>query len=264
MKIIEWQSVESRSKRLNNPVALTIGVFDGIHIGHQRLIQNIVSEPGTESVVVTFRINPQCILAEKTYKGDIFTIKQKLEQLEKYGVSTAVLIDFSLKFSKMSAKTFFESLVAAFMIRKIVVGKYFNFGRQREGGVNTLTTLADMYGYHLHRVDPVFYQEERVSSTRIRYAVAAGHIFQAGKMLGRPFALDLTGVKPEETAEGQRIYLKNQFVQVLPAYGSYSGRITGSKGVFETNIEINDNELRLQNPHGLGHNEIQSIEFADE
>jgi len=229
----------------------------------------MTEEAQSRRVIVTFRESPRKILSPPDYPGDILTLRQKLEGFEDLGVDFVVLIDFSFDFSTISAKTFFESLVGALSIKRLVVGEFFYFGRKREAGIGFLSRSAEEYGFALDIVPPVFYREERVSSTRIRREIAAGNMEAAALMLGKPHTLDLRDGSREGREESKTgtgiVYNRNDLRQIVPDAGTFDGVVSCQGNVaHHVQIKISDNELCIQPKNRLAEKEIETLSFKKE
>lgn len=191
MQIISWE--EYTSDNDNRPLSLTIGVFDGVHLGHQSLIRRICSPsltPPSLPAVVTFKQNPRKTLTPGSFAGDICTPEEKLGILEELGVKLTVLIDFSEKFSKIDGRGFIDLLLGRRKVKLIVLGRDFRCGHGLDIGAEEIQSLAPAYGTEARIADPVMDGGFPVSSSRIRQALAAGRLAEAEKLLGRP-ALNL-------------------------------------------------------------------------
>jgi len=196
MRVIDWD--EYVSNRENTPLAVTIGVFDGVHRGHQSLIQKICSAPTPSShpstpvpspcspvpTVVTFRENPRKILNPAAFSGDIITLDQKLGILADLGVQLTVLIDFSAEFSKMSGRVFIDLLLSR-PVQLIALGRNFRCGHRLDTGAEEIRSLAGVHGAQVWVAPPVMDEGQPVSSSRIRQALAAGRQEEAERLLGR-------------------------------------------------------------------------------
>jgi riboflavin kinase/FMN adenylyltransferase len=169
-------------------LAITIGVFDGVHLGHQSLIRRIceplASEPRTPTVV-TFRENPIKSLKPAGFAGDIYNLDQKLGLLESLGVKLTVLIDFSEKFSKMNGRDFIDLLLKSQPVTLLVLGENFHCGQGRNIGVKEIQSFARARGVETWVAPPVMDGGQPISSNRIRQALVAGRFEEAQRMLGR-------------------------------------------------------------------------------
>lgn len=182
---------------LEEGVAATIGFFDGVHRGHQRLIdvtRKVAGDQGSRSAVVTFDRHPASVVRPESAPLLLTDIDQRLERLEDAGVDVTLVLDFDEARAKESAEDFVtEVLVDCLAARAVVVGADFHFGHQRRGNVALLASMGAEYGFVVHGIDlagSVELQGESfsgpISSTTIRRALAAGDVVAAAAMLGRP------------------------------------------------------------------------------
>ncbi|MDR1073922.1 MAG: FAD synthetase family protein [Treponema sp.] len=168
----------------NPPAAMTIGVFDGVHRGHQSLIRR-VTEHGPCPTVITFKKNPKQTLAPQIYAGDIITLNEKLIIFERMGVQRTILIDFSEDFRRLKGREFIESLVYEGNLRFLVVGDNFRCGCRLDADAQAVKSIVAEHGIACEVVEPVMFRGERVSSSRIRTALIAGDWAKAAAFLGR-------------------------------------------------------------------------------
>jgi riboflavin kinase/FMN adenylyltransferase len=175
------------------PTHLAIGVFDGIHLGHQAVIGRALRnarQSGGSAVVVTFDPHPVQVLRPEKAPRLLMAPEQKRRLLEDLGVSALLTIAFTREFSKTSAELFIEKLHrAANELREICVGEDWRFGANRSGEAVLLQSLVQRHGIELNAVSPVRINDQAVSSTRVRAAVDRGDLKEAALLLGRPFAL---------------------------------------------------------------------------
>jgi riboflavin kinase / FMN adenylyltransferase len=189
MKVIQATAELSVGGR---PVCVAIGVFDGVHLGHQRVLQQTISDAGTRgiSVVVTFDRHPNAIVAPGNVPPLIYPLSKKLEVLASLGTDTAYVIRFDKAFSQIPGGQFVRDLARDFgEIQSVCVGANFMFGFRRSGNVTLLKEVGGELGFAVHAVPDVDRDGQPVSSTRIRDAVRAGDFALAGKMLGRSYSL---------------------------------------------------------------------------
>ncbi|MBN2534177.1 MAG: FAD synthetase family protein [Spirochaetales bacterium] len=258
MEIIDWKDLTQGKKQINREIALTIGVFDGVHIGHQKLIRTITHTqkeiiPG----VATFTPNPASVLRTAPFPGSILTIHQKLTKLKLFGISLVILIDFSFEFSKITGKEFWLSLLKNLHLKKIVVGQNFHFGYKRKGGIDTLTCLSP--GIMVDVVEPVLYKGKIVSSTRIRALIQQGKFKEVTFMLGNSYDCDVS------TKESIRIksdlwgFDVKGIEQVLPVKGDYPVMFKTDNGNVTCNLTIKDNIIQWKKNADYG--KIKNIIF---
>lgn len=181
---------ETTDFQLNNSV-VTLGKFDGLHIGHQLLVNHItrLKREGYQSVMFTFSLHPMNLFSEKELKL-IYTSDEKCKRLEELGVDVLVVYPFSLQTASLEAKDFIQQvLVNQLDAKVIVVGSDYRFGHNRVGDVKMLQDYADEYGYEVVVYDKVLYDNEEVSSTRVRNEIANGNMELVANLLGKPYSI---------------------------------------------------------------------------
>ena len=174
------------------PLHLALGVFDGVHTGHQAVIARAVeaaTRDGGLAGVLTFDPHPIRVIAPgKAPTALLGTLAHKARVMEKFGVRLFIPLPFDLQLAQMEASEFIEKLTAA-PVKTIAVGEDWRFGHHRSGDVNFLQQEAARRGFKLEAVSPVMHDGERVSSTRIRQAIRDGNLATAEQMLGRPYSV---------------------------------------------------------------------------
>ena len=174
--------------------ALSIGCFDGLHLGHQEVLRRVVARAqalGTSVAgVVTFDPHPLRILRPADAPPMISTLAQRLEGFERAGIEAVLVLEFTRAVAEISAEEFLDTvLVERLGMGAICVGPNFRFGNKQAGDTSLLTAMAPLYGYEVEIVPPAMLRGEIVSSTAVRTAVAAGNVSFAAELLGRPFSL---------------------------------------------------------------------------
>ncbi|MDR1106068.1 MAG: FAD synthetase family protein [Treponema sp.] len=239
MCIVEWEDFIRRDAppfSARNPpsgpdsggkLAAAIGVFDGVHRGHLALIERIrvLGIP----VVITFRENPKSVLSPSSFKGDLYSLRQKLSVFGECGVSVTVLIDFSENFSKMQGRDFIGLLENRRDLAFLAVGANFRCGHRLDTGAAALRSMTEKAGVKTEIVQPVMEGRRPVSSSRIRDAVASGDLESAALLLGRPFGLDLSGL-PSHAEGGRRIVDLRAFRGITPPPGSRRALVFTAEG----------------------------------
>ena len=193
MKI--FYHLDQISAPLKNAV-ITIGNFDGVHIGHQALFHEVIEKAeaiGGTSVAMTFEPHPMRVLKQNNHPPLITLYEQKLELIERTGIDVLICVPFTLEFAALSAEQFVRDLlVRKIGMKAIVVGKDYSFGKNREGDIDLLKTYAPEYGFEVivaGWIKSARALAERISSTRIRELVTEGRVEQAEKMLGRNYQI---------------------------------------------------------------------------
>src|SRR4051812_9587785 len=172
---------------------LTIGNFDGVHRGHRALVERVVAkgrELGVTSCVLTFEPHPREFFAGAAAPARLTRLRDKLELLAAAGVGRVHLIHFNARFAAMSAARFItDVLVRGLGVQWLLVGRDFRFGAKRQGDFATLEEAARRDGFALEAMPDVSFDGERVSSSAVRAALAAGDFARAERLLGRPYAI---------------------------------------------------------------------------
>jgi riboflavin kinase/FMN adenylyltransferase len=170
----------------------TIGMFDGVHLGHQFLLETTVARArasGVPSVVVTFEPPPALILRPDLFSGRICSPAEKLNRIALTGVDEIVTVRFDLELAALSPEAFMSQVMERLSPREIWVGEAFALGKNRSGDVGRLREIGETLGYELHSVERVSRDDKVVSSSLIRAAILAGRVDAARELLGRPFRI---------------------------------------------------------------------------
>ena len=189
------KNIDNIEKPYKNAV-ITIGNFDGVHIGHQALFHEVVEKAesldGT-SIVMTFEPHPVRVLKQNGHLPLITLYEQKVELIENSGVDVLICVPFTKEFAAISAKEFVEDiLIKSIGMKAIVVGKDYTFGKNREGDIDLLKIYAKNLGFEVIVADWIQTSKNgpgRISSTRTRELVMAGKVDEAQKLLGRYYQL---------------------------------------------------------------------------
>ncbi len=171
---------------------LTIGVFDGVHLGHQYLISQLMEHARQQNLlsgVVTFRQHPQEILSPQTKLPFLTDLTTRANLLKNEGVEAIITLSFTRELARLSARRFVSLLKKYLRMRGIVIGPDFALGRNREGSPDTLCTLGQDMNFSVTVIPPIMVNGEVVSSTAIRKALADGDMKRVSNLIGRPFSL---------------------------------------------------------------------------
>jgi FAD synthase len=248
----------------DQPVSLSIGVFDGVHRGHQELIRRISAESPVPAVI-TFRQNPRQVLSPEKYHGDIFSLGQKLAVLESLGVSRAVLVDFSGDFSKLTGRDFISLLKRGCRIGYMALGVNFRCRYRLDTGARSIRTWMKAEGIAVDLVEPVMEGRRPVSSSRIRAAISAGDLSAAAALLGRRLRIDLSDMAVSD-AGGGRCYDAASASRIRPPPGAYRvlvhGAVSGEKR--EAEIFLKDGKIFIPGKPADPAFEAEDIEFITE
>jgi len=194
-------------KSLTGSTHLAIGVFDGLHLGHQAVIGRALEssrQTGGKAAVVTFDPHPVRVLRPEKAPRLLTSTRHKVKLIEKLGVDAVLLLEFTPEFSKTRPEIFIDQLVhAANHLSQICVGQEWTFGANRSGSIRLLEELAPKMGFQVASVPPVLVNERVVSSTLIRSAVESGDLESAANYLGRDFTI--LGTVTEGRQLGRRL-----------------------------------------------------------
>ena len=226
MKIIHAaQDLKPGSRK----VCLAIGFFDGVHLGHQQIIRQTITDARRHNAValaLTFDRHPNSVVAPAHVPPLIYSLPQKLRAIEALGPDALLLIHFDKKFSRQTGEGFIRRLARDLgRVQSLCVGMDFVFGHQRSGNVALLRKLGAETGFTVHGLAAVSLDGRIVSSTRIRAAIRAGDLDAASQMLGRPYAISGRVVKGDGV--GRRLGFPTANLEVtglvLPPNGVYAG-----------------------------------------
>ncbi len=224
--------------RHDNGSAVTIGAYDGVHIGHRKVIEQVrrrAADAGLRSVVVTFDKNPAAVVNPVSAPPRLTDVELKLELLAETGVDQILVLEFDAERAKEKAEDFVnEVLVNGLAARVVVVGDDFHFGNQRRGNVALLRLIGEEAGFSVEPVHLVSDTRARevVSSTRIRALIAKGELAEAAALLGRPHEVRGTVVAGDGPEQGRPPGLLVEVPSeiLLPPPGEYMGSAGAGSG----------------------------------
>lgn len=223
---------------------VAIGVFDGVHLGHQQVIRRTISdaqEHGGLSVVVTFDQHPTHVTAPQHAPLLIYPLEKKLEVIASLGVDATWLIHFDKAFSEIPAEQFVRSLASDFKpLHSISVGSDFSFGRRRTGNVSFLRKFGQELNFTVHGLASVSLDEQPISSTRVREAIRLGNLESASQMLGRPYALTGRIIKGDQLGRTFGFPTANLDVSelILPPNGVYASHALMQEKTFRAVVNL--------------------------
>ena len=213
-----------------NPV-LTIGTFDGVHVGHQKILQQVKKEAekiGGESVLFTIFPHPRMVLYPESHGLKLLqTQEEKMAKLARVGIENCIVYPFTFDFSRLSAIEFVRDiLVNKLQIKKLVIGYDHQFGKNREGNIEFLKEICEVYGFEVIEIPAQDIDAVNVSSTKIRKAILDGDLAKANEYLGERF--ELTGTVVHGQAIGKTIGFPtanikvNSELKLIPGNGVYA------------------------------------------
>jgi riboflavin kinase/FMN adenylyltransferase len=185
-----------KSFNATKPTIVTIGTFDGVHLGHQKIVAQITKNADAlncESLVLTFFPHPRMVLQESTEMKQLNTLNEKIALLDNLGIDNLVVHPFDKEFSRLTAEEFVKKvLVDVFKIKKIIIGHDHRFGRNRTATIDDLINFGETYGFEVEQISAEEINEVSISSTKIRNALLEGNIELATNYLGYDYSL--TGI----------------------------------------------------------------------
>lgn len=246
---------------------VTLGTFDGFHVGHRKLIDRVLVEAGKqnrESVLVTFEPHPQLVLKNKKQEIRLLTsIDEKLGLLNSCLIDKAVIIEFNKEFSQKSYRDFVKKiLIDKIKMKHLIVGYDSHFGKNRKGNIETLNELASELDFKVSKVEPYYHNEQIISSSLIRNLILEGKLQEASSYLGRNYSLSgsvipgdgrgkklsfpTANIKPDN--EHKLIPLDGVYaVDVNVINENFKGMLNiGNRPTFSTNHAIEVNVFGLQ------------------
>jgi riboflavin kinase/FMN adenylyltransferase len=207
---------------------LTIGSFDGVHLGHQKIIQRVTAGAhamGAPAVVLTFHPHPSVVLRGPRESFYLSSQEEKAALLGGYGVDVVITHAFNEQVALITARDFVKQLYNHLNIHQLLVGHDFALGYRREGNVAALKEFGTELGFTVKTIDAFHIGDEVVSSSRIRRLLEAGQVEQAGELLGRPYAL--SGIVEQGDGRGRSIGVPTANLsipkeQAVPGAGVYA------------------------------------------
>jgi len=236
---------------------LTIGAFDGLHLGHQDLLQQLIhrtQQTDRVSGVVTFDPLPRTILHPASNTICLTTTEDKIELLTQWGLDLLVILPFTPELARTSARDFVQMLCEYLHMTELWIGWDFSLGRGRAGNASALTKLGKAMGFHVHVIDPVRDGPVVISSTQIRHLITAGRVREAAEMLGRYHQLRAVVISGE--GRGKRLGFPTANLQLsehcaVPASGVYAAYVAYREQRFPAVANIGCRPTFGEEEHGV-------------
>jgi riboflavin kinase/FMN adenylyltransferase len=220
--------------------SLTVGTFDGVHLGHKKLLEFTAEQGrkrGLKSLVVTFEPHPVYVLRPEIRVERIALPEEKIQRLSKFGLDYLLILNFNTKLANFQAIKFFADILVGDLNAKfIALGYNHTFGKNREGNLEFLEKIAPDWGVSVSAVEPFFFDEQPVSSSRIRKAIKEGRVADANKMLNESFAIP--GVIVKGKGLGHKLGYPTINVKVD------DGKLMPKAGVYAATCEIAGHEVQ--------------------
>jgi riboflavin kinase / FMN adenylyltransferase len=225
---------------------LAVGVFDGVHLGHQALVRGLLGgaqAAGATPLAATFDPLPAQVLAQDPPQSTLADAPERAALLIQAGARAVIVFTFDKAFSQQSAESFIKRVTSAGDVQRIVVGPDFQFGHGREGAVPALRTLGERYGFAVTVVEPIALGGAVVSSTRIRQALREGDLDTAQALLGRPYSVTGTIVRGEQRGRA----LGFPTINVAPP----PDKLLPHDGIYATWVMLGDTRFRAASSLGV-------------
>lgn len=249
---------------VRGPSAVALGTFDGVHLGHRRLIAELVREArrlGGKAVVVTFHPRPLEVLRPGAPSSYLGTLEQRIDLLHKGGADAIVPLAFTPELSQVSAEDFAGALVERLGMHTLVGGPDLAFGRNREGSGEQLRNIGRRLGFRVLEVPPIEASREAVRSSTIQRILAEGEVARAAALLGRPYGVQ--GVVVHGAGRGRQLGIPTANVAappnvVVPGNGIYAVRFHTSGQSLMGAASLGTNPTFGENPRTL---EVHVLDF---
>lgn len=239
---------------------LTLGTFDGVHIGHKKILEKLIQNTKNkefESLVLTFFPHPRMVLQEKSEIKLLNTIPEKIDLLESIGIENLVIHPFDETFSRLTAEEFVEKiLVDQFHIHKIIIGYDHRFGRNRTANIDDLILFGEKYGFEVEQISVQELNDISVSSTKVRKAIEEGDISLANNYLGYDYFLTGTVVEGKRLGRTIGFPTANLMIQedykLIPKTGVYvvqstiDGNVVSGIMNIGVNPTVGENSLTVE------------------
>ena len=226
---------------VKDPV-VTVGTFDGVHLGHQKIFERmkeLAKETGGETVVVTFHPHPRLVIhPDSRDLKFINTQQKKYDLIEKAGIQHLIIIEFTLEFSHLSSTGFIKYIIADVVrAKKLITGYDHHFGKDREGGYETLVELGTEYRFTVEKVSEQYIHNMSVSSTKIRAALRLGQVALANEMLGYDYSI--SGIVVSGKKIGRSIGFPTANIELDDKY-----KLISAVGVYACTVEWRGKHFR--------------------
>lgn len=221
-------------------MAITIGSFDGVHLGHVDVIGHAVaaaSAVGAQPALITFEPHPRCVLDPANCPQSITTLQEKLALIEAAGIEHAIVLRFDRELASLSPQEFVDRLAAVMDVRRWVIGYDFSFGRGRTGSAQWLRD----HGHDVDVVQPFKIGGRELHSSEVRRLITAGQVEEGNELLGREYSM----AGPVEAGDrvGRRLGFPTANIAIepnklVPALGAYAGRVRAPEGEFVAALSV--------------------------
>ena len=272
MKVFSWDDLGSVKSYLSQnsiqSTCLTIGGFDGNHLGHQVLFEKVLSKKNDEKSfcagVVTFARSPRGSKSENFYKGDLSTLSQKIQYFEKQGFDFCLIINFDSEFKKTLGIDFFDRLLGYCNMKFLSVGQDFRCGYKGSMGITEISEYFEKNNLELSICKDVILDNQRISSTLIRDFIYNGEFEKVEKFLGRKYVLDCSEIKWKLLKEDElstfslqnfdkskNVFFTKKLNQVTPHNSKINATVITSSATFKTSVNFTQDGIFIEDNDGV-------------
>lgn len=263
-----YYEIPENKGRFISPV-VTIGNFDGVHLGHRQILITLKKRAEHYSgtpFVVTFRNHPRTVIHPGAICRMITTVEEKQKYIFESGIENIIMLDFTKEFSQLTAQEFYNDLLIKKLgVKEIVIGYDHAFGKNREGNIDFLNKLSSETGVPITRVREETVGNDIISSTVLRKEIDCGNMLQVENLLGRHYTLTGTVVKGE--GRGKSLGFPTANIQpdhedkMIPAYGVYAVKVFINNAVFNGMLNIGNNPTFSAKSRTI---EVNILDFEDD
>jgi riboflavin kinase/FMN adenylyltransferase len=255
MEII--RGIENLKRLFTNPV-VTLGNFDGVHLGHQDIFNRVKEEAlklHGEGVVITFEPHPLKVLAPEKFLPLLTPFRKKMMLIEKSGIETVLCVEFSLAFSEISPSEFIKSiLVEKVKVKEVIIGYNYHFGKGQKGDAQTLKDAAEVFDFEVEVVEPLRVGQTIVSSSKIRDLIQRGEVEGASRLLGRDYPM--IGKVVEGAKRGKTLGFPTANLEIsdelYPKAGVYAVEVEWREQRLNGLADVGSNPTFLSEQNGKG------------
>jgi len=256
-------------RRLVNPV-VTLGNFDGIHLGHQKIFERVKTEAfrmGGESVVITFEPHPLKVLSPQSCPPFLTPFRKKILLIEQLGMDVVLCIEFTKTFSEISPSDFVKNiLVDGVGAHKVIVGYNFHFGKSKEGNPQALKQLGRLFNLQVEIIDSLIIEGTTVSSSKIRELIKNGQVEKASKLLGRHYSI--LGKVIEGAKRGRLLGFPTANLDIseelYPLPGVYAVEVLRNGRYFKGVADVGRNPTFQTSEEGKISTEVYILDFNED
>lgn len=225
---------------------LTIGTYDGVHLGHQKILSLLLkkaSELSARNLVVTFEPHPQLVVGNKNGLKILTSIEEKENILREFGIENLLVLPFTKEFAATSSEEFVKSyLIEKIGMKSVIIGYDHRFGKGRDGNHETLELLSQSFGFDVHEVDAVSIDENIISSSKIRSSLLNGEVSEANTFLNRKYFFSGTVVEGKKIGRTLGFPTANLQLtnpnKLIPAIGIYAAEVVWKKQLLKGMLYI--------------------------